>query len=77
MRQYRKEMNSLINRYLFDYTATFNNAFDQMYKAIKLNDIDGFISGANEITKKVNGKVHFKNFNEFDSFKGSQAPIKL
>ena len=77
MRQYRKEMNNLINRYLFDYTATFNNAFDQMYKAIKLNDIDGFISGANEITKKVNGKVHFKNFNEFDSFMGSLAPFKL
>ena len=77
MRQYRKEMNSLINRYLFNYSATFNNAFDQMYKAIKLNDIDGFISGANEITKKVNGKVHFKNFNEFDSFMGSLAPFKL
>ena len=77
MRQYRKEMNNLINRYLFDYTATFNNAFNQMYKAIKLNDIDGFISGANEITKKVNGKVHFKNFNEFDSFMGSLAPFKL
>ena len=77
MQQYRKEMNSLINRYLFDYTATFNNAFNQMYKAIKLNDIDGFISGANEITKKVNGKVHFKNFNEFDSFMGSLAPFKL
>lgn len=70
-------MNSLINRYLFNYSATFNNAFDQMYKAIKLNDIDGFISGANEITKKVNGKVHFKNFNEFDSFMGSLAPFKL
>lgn len=77
MQQYRKEMNSLINRYLFNYSATFNNAFDQMYKAIKLNDIDGFISGANEITKKVNGKVHFNNFNEFDSFMGSQAPFKL
>ena len=77
MRQYRKEMNSLINRYLFNYSATFNNAFNQMYKAIKLNDIDGFISGANEITKKVNGKVHFKNFNEFDSFMGSLAPFKL
>ncbi len=77
MRQYRKEMNSLINRYLFDYTATFNNAFNQMYKAIKLNDIDGFNSGANEITKKVNGKVHFKNFNEFDSFMDSLAPFKL
>ena len=44
MQQYRKEMNSLINRYLFDYTATFNNAFNQMYKAIKnFNEFDSFM----------------------------------
>ncbi|MBQ5998884.1 MAG: hypothetical protein IJL70_05375 [Treponema sp.] len=63
MRQYRQEMNKQINCYLSDYLETFDNAFEQMYKALELNNIDGFINGANLITTKLHGKVQFNSFN--------------
>lgn len=75
--QYRNEMQQQINLYLSDYTETFDNAFNQMYKALELNNIDNFIGGANSITEKLHGKVHFNNFNEFDKFMNTSEAFKL
>lgn len=77
IRNYQIEMNNYMNQYLSDHIETFNSAFDQMYKAIALDDIDGFIGGANTITKKLNGKVQFNNFNEFDTLMNSSESFKL
>jgi len=68
LEEYRREMNEVVNRYMTEHIAVFNNAFSKMEEAIGLNDIDGFISGANLITKKLGGKVRYNNFKEFNAF---------
>ena len=68
LEEYRKEMNEMVNKYMTEHKAVFKNAFQQMEDAIGLNDIDGFISGANKITEKLGGKVKYRNFDEFDAF---------
>lgn len=67
IRQYRSEMKVIINNYLSDYTSTFNCAFEQMLNSLELNNVDGFIAGANTITKKLNGNVQFSSFQEFEN----------
>lgn len=68
LEEYRKEMNEVVNKYMTEHTAVFNSAFSKMEEAIGMNDIDGFISGANLITKKLGGKVRYNNFEEFNAF---------
>ena len=75
--QYRAEMEVAISKYLSDYMETFSNAFDQMNTAIGLNDIDGFMQGANSITAKLGGNVQFENYDEFDSFMKSDLTLKI
>ena len=78
IRQYRAEMNAVINNYLSVYSLTFNSAFEQMHKALELSDIDGFIGGANKITEKLNGKITFHSFAEFeDKVMNTYEPFKL
>jgi len=74
IRAYRAEMEAAISEYLADHKATFDAAFDEIKTALNLGDIDGFIAGANKITKKLGGKPQFENFSEFDKFmKGSES----
>jgi hypothetical protein len=75
IRQYRAEMETLISRYLSDHINTFHMAFDGMKKALNTGDIDGFITGANTITRKLGGKPQFDTFGEFDSL--MQGPKEL
>jgi hypothetical protein len=67
IREYRAEMEKLISQYLSDHIHTFHIAFDDMKNALQIGDIDGFIGGANAITKKLGGKPQFNTFSEFDS----------
>lgn len=77
IKQYRNDCDLYIQRYLTDYRVTFNKAFKQMYKSMSLNDIDGFIIGANKITQKLGGNVHFRNKKEFEDFMDSPESFKL
>lgn len=77
IKQYRAEMEAMVSQYLTDHITTFNNAFEQMQTAIGLDDIDGFMAGANEITKNLGGNVRFKNFAEFDEFMQTDEPLIL
>ena len=63
----RAELENAINEYIIDYLDTFNNAFEQMSDAQKNNDINKYISGANKITEKLNGKVPCRSFDEFEA----------
>ena len=76
-KQYRAEIEAVISDYLSDHIITFNNAFEQMNRAIGLDDIDGFMAGANAITEKLGGTVRFANFAEFDAFMQTGAPLRL
>jgi hypothetical protein len=66
MRQYRAEMEEAIEKYLKDYSSAFRLAFDGMKEAMRLGDVDGFISGANAITEKLGGNSQFRDKEEFD-----------
>ena len=77
IRQYRAEMEKAVAAYLSDHIAVFTDAFGQMNRAIGLNDIDGFMAGANAITAKVGGKVQFSNYSEFDSFMQTDGTLRL
>ena len=78
IQQYRSEMNAVINNYLLDYSTTFNGAFDQMLVSLNINDIDGFIGGANTITEKLNGNVSFRSFQEFETnVMNNSEPFRL
>jgi hypothetical protein len=77
IRQYRAEMENAINQYLSDYMGVFQSAFDNIKNALELGDIDGFISGANTITKKMGGKPQFETFDGFKNFMNSSETFKL
>jgi hypothetical protein len=77
IRAYRAEMEAAISEYLSDHIAVFQAAFDDIKTALQLGDIDGFITGANSITRKLGGKPQFETFAEFDAFIQGTVPFKL
>jgi hypothetical protein len=78
IRQYRAEMEKMVNQYLTDHINTFHAAFDDMKYALNIGDIDGFIAGANAITKKLGKTPQFETFSEFDALMNDGAcPVKL
>jgi len=77
IRQYRAEMEKLISRYLSDHINTFHAAFDDMKNALRIGDVDGFIAGANTITRKLGGKPQFNTFSEFDSLMRKKEELIL
>lgn len=68
IRQYRTEMEEHIADYLADHTAAFHSAFTMMKHAAGVGDVDGFIDGANAVTRKLGGKPRFESMQEFDGF---------
>jgi hypothetical protein len=77
IRTYRAEMEAAISEYLSDHIAIFQAAFDDLKTALRLGDIDGFITGANSITRKLGGKPQFNTFAEFDTFMQGTGSLKL
>jgi len=67
IREYRAEIEKAVSEYLSDHIITFHTAFDEMKKALDIDDIDGFIDGANKITRELGGKPQFENMSEFES----------
>jgi len=70
-------MEKIIADYFADYTQVFRDAFLQMKQAYELGDIDGFIDGTNQITKKLGGNVPFETFKEFEEIMDSSEPLKI
>ena len=66
IREYRAEMETAISKYLSDHIVTFNTAFDEIKTALNIGDIDGFIAGTNEFTRKLGGKPQFEDMSDFD-----------
>ena len=67
LKEYRAKMEALISRSLCEHIEAFHEAFDVMKSALMVGDADGFISGANMITKTLGGHVQFGNVREFDA----------
>jgi hypothetical protein len=77
IRQYRAEMETAISEYLSDHITVFHTSFDEIKTALDIGDIDGFISGANKITRKLGGEPQFENISEFESFMEGSEKLTL
>lgn len=67
-RAYRAELESYLEKYFRDYQDCFDEALSQIKFAFQVGDADGVIVGANQITRKLGGRVHFNTVDEFKDF---------
>ena len=77
IRDFRAKMEELISQYLTSHITAFHEAFGVMNEALRLDDADGYISGANMITEKLGGRVQFRNTKEFDALMDSDEAFVL
>ena len=56
---------------------TFSTELENAEKAIWNDDIDAFISAANNMSVKLGKKPQFNTFKEFDAFMGTETALKL
>ena len=66
IRQYRREMEEQVDRYLSEHKKAFESCFMTLDDAILHDDVDGFIRGNAEFQGILGGKAQFSSFNEFD-----------
>lgn len=67
-RAFRHELENYLDAYFYDYQTCFDEALYTIYTAFENGDADGVIAGANQITRKLGGKVDFNNMDEFIDF---------
>ena len=77
IRQYRTEMEYVVNHYLTERIEVFESGFAAMDKAILENDTDGYIGGNAAIQEVLGYKSQFKNQSEFDALMESDQDFKL
>ncbi len=70
-RDYRKQLEEYLENYFREYRSYFNNALSQIDSAFLAGDADGVIQGANMITRKLGGTVHYETVDEFVDFLNS------
>ena len=67
-RRFREELEEYLDAYFQEYRTCFNDALSSMQLAYEMGDADGVIAGANDITRKLGGKVNYETVEEFKSF---------
>ena len=77
IRQYRAEMEYVVNHYLTERIETFQKGFAAMDQAILENDADGYIGGNVAIQEILGYKSQFTNQEEFDELMDSDIAFKL
>jgi hypothetical protein len=77
IREYRAEMEKLVSAYMIDHIMVFHEAFDSIKDALQIGDVDGFISGANMITRKLGKTPQFETFDEFDDMMHRASSFKI
>ncbi len=71
IKQYRKEMNELLEKYFSEYLSFFNQNYENMQKALQDDNVDKFICANIELIQKQGKKLQFCNFDEFKKFQNS------
>ncbi len=67
-RAFRMELENYLNTYFQEYRDCFDDALSTIHFAFQAGDAEGVIAGANQITRKLGGKVYYDNMNEFKTF---------
>lgn len=76
-RKFRRELEEYLESYFKDYEDCFNEALADIKISFEIGDVDGVISGANQITKKLGGTVNYENMEEFEDFLTDDRPFIL
>ena len=77
IRQYRQEMEYVVNNYLTERLETFEKGFEAMDKAILEDDTNGYIKGNAAIQEILGYKAQFTSQEEFDDLMDSDIAFKL
>lgn len=67
-RAFRAELEKYLASYFREYQDCFDDALMMINTSFRSGDADGVIAGANKITRKLGGKVHYDNMDEFRDF---------
>ena len=67
-RVFREELEEYLKDYFKEYKDCFSEALAEMKFAYQVWDSDGIIAGANQITRKLGGQVHYETSEEFKNF---------
>ena len=68
MQTYRKEMGKYMDLYFREHRQCFDMAISSMQTSYAMGDVEGVIASANEITRKLGGKVTDENREQFRAF---------
>ena len=77
IREYRAQMNAIINEYLSETTEIFNESFSAIKDALAIGDIDLLIESSNAITVALGGNKPFETMDEFNDKMLSGETFKL
>lgn len=66
--EFRMELESYLAKYFAEYQDCFDEALLEINSAFQTGDTDGMIAGANQITRKLGGKVQYGTAAEFEQF---------
>ena len=77
IRNYRSEVNHLIDSYISDYRETFENALNEINTAYRFSDINKAILASNIITNKMGKEALFEDMDDFQRIMESNTNIKL
>ncbi|MDO4721119.1 MAG: hypothetical protein Q4A78_10695 [Peptostreptococcaceae bacterium] len=67
-RVFRAELETYLASYFKEYQDCFDDALLMINTSFRTGDAEGMIAGANQITQKLGGKVHYNNMDEFEDF---------
>ena len=74
MQAYREELESYLATYFRDYQHCFDVALNEIKNSFLLGDAEGVVAGANQITRKLGGRVYYDNFDEFKGYLFNGSP---
>jgi len=77
IKEYRSEIELVINNYLQEQKQIFDSALSEIETAYNTDDADGFIKGTNQINKKLGGKPLFESKKEFDEIMKNPTVIRI
>jgi len=67
-RAFRAELESYLENYFKEYRDCFDEALSEMNFAFQIGDSEGVIAGANQITRKLGGQIHYETIDQFKNF---------
>ena len=77
IREYRKQMNEIIEQYLSGMMSVFIDSFNGIKDAFEIGDVDLFVENANKITETLGGNKPFETMDDFNEKMFNGLTFKL